>query len=151
MLSAGDAAPPFTLPDAATGEAVTDPWLEGRALLAFFKVTCPVCHMVGPRVTALAAGDARVVAVGQDPPAALVRYATEKGQEVLTLSEAGPYPVSAAYGLVSVPTLFLVEPDATISDAVAGWDRERWNALAASVGVPPVSTDGDGLPVYRPG
>jgi len=151
MLSAGDAAPSFTLPDAATGEAVTDPWLEGRALLAFFKVTCPVCHMVGPKVAELAAGDARVVAVGQDPPAALVRYAAEKGQKVPTLSEAAPYPVSAAYGLVSVPSLFLVEPDGTIADALAGWDRERWNTLAATVGVPPVSTEDDGLPIYRPG
>lgn len=151
MLSVGASAPSFTLPDAATGDPVTDPWRTGRTVLVFFKVTCPVCQMVGPAVTALAAGDARVVAVGQDPPAALVRYATEQGQQVSTLSEAAPYPVSSAFGLESVPSVFLVEPDGTVAHALAGWDRDGWNAVATAVGVPPVSAEGDGLPIFRPG
>lgn len=151
MLAPGESAPSFTLPDSVRGEAVTDPWRAGRTVIAFFKVTCPVCQMVAPKVAALAEAGVRVVAIGEDPPAALVRYAAEQGQGVPTLSEASPYPVSSAYGVSSVPTLFVVEGDGTVTDAVGGWDRDRWNAVAARFGAPPVSDVGDGLPVFRPG
>jgi peroxiredoxin len=151
VLAPGDQAPPIALPDAHTGEVVADPWSSGRTVLAFFKVTCPVCHMVAPKVAALSDAGVDVVAVGEDPPAKLVAYARDKGQRVRTLSEAPPYPVSSAYGLQSVPTLFLVNDSGTVEDVVAGWDREGWNRLAAAAGAPPVSEDGDGLPVYRPG
>jgi len=151
VIAAGAPAPSFTLPDAVNGEAVTDPWQAGRTVVAFFKVTCPVCKMVAPKLTALAEGGARVVAVGEDPPAALQRYAKEEGQRVRTVTEAAPYPVSDAYGISSVPTLFLVEADGTVADAVGGWDRARWNALAAACGAPAISDDADGLPVFRPG
>jgi len=151
VIAAGAAAPSFTLPDAVTGETVTDPWQAGRTVVAFFKVTCPVCKMVAPKLTALAEGGARVVAVGEDPPAALRRYAKEEGQQVQTVSEAAPYAVSDAYGISTVPTLFLVEPDGTVADAVGCWDRARWNAVAAACGAPAISDDADGLPLFRPG
>ncbi|HEX2192541.1 MAG TPA: redoxin domain-containing protein [Acidimicrobiales bacterium] len=151
MLEVGARAPSFTLPDAFSGVPVTEPWADGPAVLAFFKVTCPVCKMVAPKLTALAEGGARVLAIGQDPPAALVRYAGEHGQHVPTVSEAAPYRVSSAYGVFSVPSLFVVEPGGVVADAVAGWDRDRWNAVAAAVGARAVSADGDGLPVFRPG
>ncbi len=151
MLSAGDRAPSFTLPDAASGEMVADPWRDRRSVLVFFKVTCPVCHMVAPKVTALADAGVRVVAIGQDPPATLVAYAEDKGQRVPTLSEVAPYPVSSSFGVSSVPTVFDVGPDGVVVDAVGAWDRERWNAVAAAHGAPPVSWEGDGLPPFRPG
>lgn len=151
MLEAGARAPSFTLPDAFSGVPVSDPWADGPTVLAFFKVTCPVCQMVAPKLTALAEGGARVLAVGQDPPAALVRYAREHAQWVPTVSEAAPYGVSSAYGIFSVPSLYVVEPGGVVADTVAGWDRDEWNAVAAAVGVPAVSTEDDGLPVFRPG
>ncbi len=151
MIGTGRAAPSFTLPDADTGEPVSDPWRAGRSALVFFKVTCPVCRMVAPKVTALAAGGVPVVAVGEDPPAALRRYAREHDQQVPTVSEAAPYRVSSAYGVSTVPSLFVVEADGMVSDAVGGWDRDRWNAVAADFGAPAVSAAGDGLPVFRPG
>ncbi|MGI9023806.1 MAG: peroxiredoxin family protein [Acidimicrobiales bacterium] len=151
MIGPGAVAPSFTLPNATTGEPVTDPWQGGRTVVVFFKVTCPVCRMVAPKVTALADGGAVVVAVGEDPPPALLRYSREHSQQVPTVSEAAPYEVSSAYGVSTVPTLFVVEPDGVVSDAVGGWDRDRWNAVAATFGVPAISTEGDGLPIFRPG
>jgi len=144
-------APSFALPDATTGEPVADPWHDGRAVLVFFKVTCPVCKMVAPKVEALAEGGVPVTAVGEDPPVALARYAAEEGQRVPTVSEAAPYAVSSAYDISTVPTLFVVERDGIVSDAVGGWDRDRWNAVAESFGAPAISEAGDGLPVFRPG
>jgi len=150
-LAPGDRAPSFTLADAATGAAVRDPWHQGPVVLAFFKVTCPVCQMVGPAVQALADGGVRVTAIGEDPPDKLAAYAARHGQEVATVSEPPPYLVSSAYRVTSVPTLFLVGPDGVVIDAVGAWDRARWNALAVAAGGRPVSADGDGLPAFRPG
>src|SRR5213592_2818571 len=59
MLALGDHALSLELPDAATGESVTDRWREGPVVLAFFKTTCPVCQMAAPKVQALAEAGVR--------------------------------------------------------------------------------------------
>jgi peroxiredoxin Q/BCP len=151
VLLAGDAAPSFTLPSAEGGGPVADPWAGGPVVVAFFKTTCPVCQQAAPKVQALADGGARVVAVGQDPPRALQRYAQRYGQHVETLSEPEPYGTSDAFGLTTVPSLVLVGADGVVVDAVESWDRDGWNRLAAAAGVPEVSAPGDGLPALRPG
>lgn len=152
MLSTGDKAPSFTLPSVDGGDEVTDPWTEGPTLLAFFKVSCPVCKMVAPMLTKLSEAGVRVVAVGEDPPEAITRYNEAEGQRVPTLSEPAPYAESAAYDLEAVPTIFLVGTDGEIQQAIAGWNRDVWNELAASLGVPePLSTPDDGLRPFRPG
>ncbi len=151
MLGVGAAAPPLSLVDARTGQPVGDPWAGGPVVLAFFKTTCPVCQMVAPKVQALAEGGAHVVAVGEDPPAELRAFADRHGQRVTTLTEPSPYPVSAAFELHTVPTLFLVDGDGTVLDSVSSWEREGWNRIAERAGASPVSHDGDGLPPERPG
>jgi peroxiredoxin len=153
VLTAGDQAPSLELLDIATGQAVADPWTDGRLVLAFFKISCPVCKMVGPMLTKLAEGGARVVAVGEDAPEDLTAYADEFGQRVpVTLAEPAPYEVAAAYGLEAVPSIFVIDDNGEIETAVAGWSRDVWNELAASVGVTePLSTPDDGLRPFRPG
>ena len=152
MLDVGDKAPSFTLPAVDGGAEVSDPWTEGQTVLAFFKVSCPVCKMVAPMLTKLSEAGVRVVAVGEDPPAAIEAYAEANNQRVPALSQAAPYSVSAAYGLEAVPTIFLVGADGEIQQAIAGWNRDTWNALAADLGVSePLSTPDDGLRPFRPG
>jgi peroxiredoxin len=153
MLVPGDRAPSFGLPDIDTGERVSDPWRDAAAptVLAFFKVTCPVCQMAAPMVQALSGSGAVVVGIGEDPAPALAAYRERWGQTVATLSEPRPYRVSAAYGLASVPSLYLVAPDGALLDAVRGWDRDGWNRVAVAAGGRPISAAGDGLPPFRPG
>jgi peroxiredoxin len=152
VLSAGDKAPSFTLPTVDGGGDVTDPWRDGTTLLAFFKTSCPVCKMVAPMLTKLSEGGVRLWAIGEDPPAAITAYNEAQGQRVPTLSQAAPYDVSRAYDLEAVPTMFLVEPDGEITQAIAGWNRDTWNALAAQLGLTePLSTPDDGLRPFRPG
>jgi len=152
MLSVGDKAPSLTLPAVDGGEEVSDPWTEGTTLLAFFKVSCPVCKMVAPMLTKLAEGGGRVVAVGEDPPEAIAQYSESHGQRVPSLSQAAPYSVSEAYGLEAVPTVFLIGDDGEIQQAIAGWNRDTWNELAATMGLAePLSTPDDGLRPFRPG
>src|SRR6266496_3226703 len=131
MLALGDHAPSLELPDAATGEPVTDPWREGPVVLAFFKTTCPVCQMAAPKVQALAEAGVHVVAVGEDPSAAIQTYADRHGQKVTTL--------------------FRVDEDGTVRDTVVSWDRAEWNRFAEAAGGSAVSDEGDGLPPFRPG
>ena len=152
MLSAGDKAPSFTLPDAEGGEDVTDPWSDGPVVLAFFKTSCPVCKMVAPMLTKLSDGGVRVVTIGEDPPDAINAYNDAHDQQVPALSQGEPYSVSRAYGLEAVPTIFLVGEDGEIRQAIAGWNRDTWNALAADLGLSePLSTPDDGLRPFRPG
>ena len=152
MLQAGDTAPSFTLPDAESGEPVSDPWTEGTTVLSFFKVSCPVCKMVAPMLTRMAEAGVRVFAVGQDPPEAITKFIATDGQRVPTLAEASPYKVSESYGLEAVPTIFLIGTDGAIQQAIAGWNRETWNAMAAGAGMSePLSTPDDGLRPFRPG
>jgi peroxiredoxin len=152
MLTAGDKAPSLTLRSVDDGRPVTDPWTEGRVVLAFFKVSCPVCKMVAPMLTRLAEGGARVIAVGQDPPEAIARFNEAEGQRVPALTESDPFAVSASFGLEAVPSIFLVGEDGEIQQAIAGWSRDTWNDLAAEMGMSePLSTPDDGLRPFRPG
>ena len=151
MLAPGERVPTLHLPDASTGETITDPWREGPVVLAFFKTTCPVCQMAAPKVQALAESGLRVVAVGEDPASEIRSYAERHGQDVTTLSEPAPYPVSDGFGIDTVPSLFLVGEDGIVRDAVVSWDRDAWNRFAEEAGGTAVSDEGVGLPPFRPG
>ncbi len=152
MLQPGDKAPSFTLQAVDDGAEVSDPWTEGTTVLSFLKVSCPVCKMVAPMLTKMAEAGVRVIAVGQDPPDAIKAFAEREGQKVPGLSEPPPYRVSESYGLEAVPTIFLIGEDGEIQQAIPGWNRDTWNALAASAGMTePLSTPDDGLRPFRPG
>lgn len=151
MITAGTRAPALGLGILDDESAGGQPWQDGPCILVFFKVTCPVCQMVAPQVTAMAESGCRVLAIGQDPTTALDAFSRNWGQVVPAMSEPPPYRVSDAYGIEAVPTVVLVGQEGVVLDAVAGWDRERWNRLSLAAGGNPVSWAGDGLPVFRPG
>lgn len=131
---------------------------EGPVVLVFYKVTCPVCQMAAPKVELMArAYPGRVVGVGQDPPEELERFGREFGMDVPAVPDLPPYDVSNAYGVESVPTLFVIDGAGEVADAVISWDRTGYNRasarLAELLGVEPalVSDSSDGLPPFRPG
>jgi hypothetical protein len=125
--------------------------------LFFYKVTCPTCQMAAPVAQRLAtAHPERVVGVAQDPPERVDAFATEYGTSFPWVTDTDPYELSDAYGVRTVPTLFVVENDA-VADVVESWDRDGWNRVSAYLSSAigsrsePVSTPGDGLPPFRPG
>jgi peroxiredoxin len=130
---------------------------SGPRTLFFYKVTCPTCQMAAPVAERLFGSfPDRLVAVAQDPPEKVEAFAEEYGTTFQSVTDAPPYELSDAYGIEIVPTLFLVE-DGSVTDVVESWDRDGWNrvasrlagALGQSIG--PLSEEGDGLPVFRPG
>jgi peroxiredoxin len=130
---------------------------SGPKTLFFYKVTCPTCQIAAPAAERLfGTFPDRFVAVVQDPPERVEGFAEEYGTTFQSVTDAPPYELSDAYGIEVVPTLFLVE-DGSVTDVVESWDRDGWNRvasrLAGAVGqsIGPVSEEGDGLPVFRPG
>jgi peroxiredoxin len=126
-------------------------------VLFFYKVTCPVCQMAAPAVQAFErAYPGRIVGIGQDPTGKLQAFANEYGTTFDSVSDAPPYPVSDAYGIRVVPTVFLVQAGAIV-ETVESWNRDGLNSvsvrLADLTGAPyaPVSEPTDGLPPFRPG
>jgi thiol-disulfide isomerase/thioredoxin len=148
VIAVGDAAP-----------LVPGGGLEGGPLaLVFYKVTCPVCQMAAPKIDALARSyPGRVLGVGQDPPDELERFGREFRMDIPAVTDLPPYDVSNAYGIETVPTLFVIDGTGVVADAVVSWDRTGYNRasarLAELLGVEPVtvSDSSDGLPPFRPG
>jgi hypothetical protein len=147
-IEVGQAAPP--VPRVAFG--------DGALAVVFYKVTCPVCQMAAPKVDVMGqAYPGRVVGVGQDPPGELERFGRDFGMGVRAIPDHPPYDVSTAYGIESVPTLFVIDAAGTVADVVVSWDRAGYNRasarLAELLGVEPVtvSESSDGLPPFRPG
>jgi peroxiredoxin len=161
-VAVGDKAPFFELPagDGST-RTLSDLTAAGPALLAFFKMSCPVCKMSFPVFGEMGRryGDVLpVVAVSQDPVDQARPWLDERGFDAPVLDDArGNYAVSAAYELDTVPTLVLVGDGGEVLEVLQGWDREKVNGLAARLGDltgrdgGPVSTPEDGLRPFRPG
>jgi AhpC/TSA family len=131
---------------------------DGPTLVWFYKVTCPVCQMAAARAGALASAyPVPSIGIGQDPPDRLTQFDREFGLGIEAEHDLPPYEVSNAYGVRTVPTLFVIEPEGQVSDVVESWDGEGYNrvsrALADRVGAAyvPIYEAGDGLPPFRPG
>lgn len=160
-LPIGADAPLFTLP-AGDGAPVrlADLGAGSPVLLAFFKTTCPTCSLAMPVIAELQRryGDAvPVVGVTQSTMADTGPWLDEAGFAGPVLDdEQGRFAVSRAYDVQSVPTLVMVEDGQVVATGEA-WDRDRMNAWAADLGArtgrdpSPVSTEADGLPVFKPG
>ena len=131
--------------------------LDEPRVLFFYKVTCPVCKLAAPVAERLHAayGD-RIAGIGQDPPGELDAFSRAFGVTFGSIPDPGPYALSEAYGIRTVPTLFLVD-GGIVLDVVESWDREGYNrvshGLSELVGADAsiVSTPDDGLPSFRPG
>src|SRR5271156_6763023 len=93
---------------------------HGLVVIAFFKISCPVCQFTFPYLERLYkryGGDGvTFLGVSQDDASATKDFAKEFGVTfpmVLDQNEKG-YPASNAYGLTNVPTIFLIESDGTV-------------------------------------
>lgn len=116
---------------------------HGPVLLAFFKVSCPVCQFTLPYLERIhqAYPKARIIGVSQDDAKSTAAFAREYGVSFpIALDDPRTYPASNAYGLTNVPTLFLVEPGGKIKASSVGWSRgdvQRFSqALAQAEGAP---------------
>ena len=153
MLSAGATAPEFTLADLAGGQHSLHSLLErGPVLLALYKISCPVCQMSMPYLQRLAIGTIPIVGISQDDDRATRRFTQTLGLTMVTLldREEDGYPVSNAFGITHVPSLFLVEPGGMISLAVTGFDKRGMEAIGKRANVVPFLSQ-DNVPEWKAG
>ena len=160
-LTEGKSAPQFSLPD--TGGktfSLKDALGRGPAVVAFFKITCPVCQFSMPIIERMhkAYPGATIVGVSQNPKQDTERFLREYGITFPTLlDDPAKYTASNAYGLTNVPTIFFVSQDGSIEVSCVGWSRkdvEQVNSLVAKAqGVKPAQLfkPGEDIPAQKAG
>ena len=154
LLEAGTRAPDFALKHL-DGEPTTlrEIVAQGPALLAFFKVNCPVCQMAFPFLERIhAASTLPIYAISQDDAVDTHDFHREFGITIPTLldTEESGFHVSNDYGVSHVPTLYLVNTDGKIARAIESWSKPDIESLGALAGVE-VIRPGENVPVFRPG
>lgn len=153
LLKAGAKAPDFQLQRVDGGQAtLAEITKNGPALLAFFKVNCPVCQMAFPFLDRIhAAGGLPVYGVSQNGPEDTTSFNRHFGLKLPMLldQETSGFPASNAYGISSVPTLFLVE-GGVISQVSEGWRKSDIAGFGARAGVNPFRPD-DSVPEAKAG
>ena len=151
-LAAGTAAPDFTLP-AMDGKqfSLREALTRGPVILAFFKVSCPVCQFALPFIERIykahGDGNATIAGVSQNDRKETTAFVKEYGLTFpMLLDDTKTYPVSNAYGLTNVPTVFWIAQDGSIEISSVGWlrsDIDEINLRAAQ------TTDATLVPVFR--
>jgi peroxiredoxin len=153
-LAAGAKAPSFHLTGLDGSKRSLQEILSGGpALLAFFKISCPVCQLTAPYLERLAANNrVQVIGISQDDASATGGFMQRFGVTFPTLLDLSSedYPASNAYGITSVPTQFLLERDGTISRMFAGFSRRDLEEIGARVGVSPFGPE-DHVPEWKAG
>ena len=127
-LTPGKQAPNFALTTTeGTLFSLDEALARGPVVLAFFKVSCPVCQYAFPYFDrlyqALKSRGVTVVGISQDDVRDTADFVTTFGLTLPVVLEPDPYPVSAAYGLTNVPTLFEIDSEGKIITSSVGWDR----------------------------
>ena len=161
-IAVGRVAPGFNLKSLDGKEYELGKLLEkGPAVVAFFKISCPVCQFTFPYLQRLAerySGDsATVIAVSQDDARGTKEFNREYGVTFPTLLDEPGYPVSNAYGLSMVPTIFLIEPDGKVKVSCMGFDKGDLEKIAAELSVrrkiaaAPLFRPDEVIPAQKPG
>ncbi len=162
-LTVGKKAPDITLPLLGGGTFSLQECLKnGPVVLAFFKISCPVCQFAFPylqRLSEAFKGSAfSVIGVSQNDASGTTQFVKEHGVKFpIALDDQKKYPASNAYGLTNVPTIFYVRSDGTIEQSSVGWSREDIEAIArdgaerTKVSAAALFKPGEDVPAFRAG
>jgi peroxiredoxin len=126
---------------------------RGPVILVFFKISCPTCQYALPFYERLfqAYKDRHVTLVGVSQNNAEETAAFAKEFNItfpLLLDDTLSYPVSNAYGLTNVPTIYWIASDGEIEVSSVGWakpDFEDVNRRMAEASLMSAAF------IYRPG
>jgi len=154
QIEAGAKAPSFRLTSLSGGsESLEQILAKGPALLAFYKISCPVCQLTMPYLERLSVGTAlQVIGISQDDRESTQAFNQRFGVTFPTLLDQSKegYPASNAYGITSVPTLFLVEQGGEVTKAFSGFAKRDIEALGQFAGIP-VFRPEDSVPEWKAG
>jgi peroxiredoxin len=139
-LAVGSKAPDFTLHTSDGRQfSLKEALARGPVMLAFFKISCPVCQYAFPLYERLYKTyknqGVTLVGVSQNDMKDTTAFARQYGVTfpILLDEKKNKYPVSNAYGLTNVPTVFWIAQDGTIEISSVGWDRKDYEAAGAKM------------------
>src|SRR6202034_1394171 len=109
---------------------------------AFFKVSCPTCQYALPFLERLykayAKNGVTLVGISQNDAKETTAFNQQFGITFpVLLDDTRSYPVSNAYGLTNVPSIFWIAQDGEIEVSSVGWvkaDFEEMNRRLAESG-----------------
>ncbi len=106
----------------------------GPVVLAFFKVSCPTCQYAFPFLERLERAyghkGVRIIGVSQNNPKETAAFIKEFGVTFpVLLDDTDRYPVSNAYGLTNVPTIFWIAQDGEIEVSSVGWVKAEFSEI----------------------
>jgi peroxiredoxin len=163
-IVAGNAAPGFSL-NGLDGKEYSLEKLrqQGPVVAAFLKVSCPVCQFTFPYLERLYkryGGDGiTFLGISQDDAGDTKEFAKEFSTTfpmVLDEKQKG-YLASNAYGLTSVPTIFLIETDGTVKVSCMGFDKKDLESIAEElagrkkIALAALFRPDESVPAHKPG
>src|SRR6201993_387066 len=134
-VNVGKTAPDFSLKGLdGKGYSLEELRRKGPVVAAFFKISCPVCQFTFPFIERLfkryGGGGVTFLGISQDDAKATKNFAGEYGVTFpMVLDEKG-YPASNAYGLTTVPTIFLIDSDGTVKVSSMGFVKSDLESIA---------------------
>lgn len=153
-LEKGRSAPDFTLKQLEGKPfSLRDALAHGPVVLAFFKVSCPTCQYAFPFYERLFQAyknqHVTLMGVSQNDAGDTAAFAKEFGITFpLLLDDTATYPVSNAYGLTNVPTVFWIARDGEIEVSSVGWAKPDFEDINRRMAESSAMTKAF---VYRPG
>jgi len=135
-LTAGTKAPEFEL-KAMDGKRfmLREELSRGPLVLAFFKASCPTCQYAFPFLQRLERAyghkGVRIIGVSQNDPTETAAFTKEFGVTFpVLLDDTDKYPVSNAYGLTNVPSIFWIAQDGDIEVSSVGWVKAEFEEIS---------------------
>jgi peroxiredoxin len=159
---AGQIAPDFTLRDAAGNEySLSDALKSGPVVVAFFKISCPVCQFTFPFLERLyktyRGPKLHFWGISQDDALDTRDFAEEFGITFPLALDDEDYTVSNLYGLTNVPTFLMIAQSGEVLVSSVGFDKAKLqridNELADHTVRPhaPLFMPGEVVPEHKPG
>jgi len=126
---------------------------RGAVVLAFFKISCPVCQLALPYVERLYAAykgkNVSIIGVSQDGKKNTAQFLNQYELTLpVALDDTKAFPASNAYGLTNVPTIFYVSQDAVVEQSIVGWSRSDMQQLTQNVAS---AVNANPANIFRPG
>jgi peroxiredoxin len=153
-LASGTKAPEFSLKTLDGKQfSLGDELARGPVVLAFFKVSCPTCQYAFPFLERLHKAydqqGARLFGVSQNDAKETSEFVKQFGVTFpVLLDEIERYPVSNAYGLTNVPTIFWIAEDSEIEVSSVGWVKAEFEQINRKMAETRKSTP---AMVFKPG
>ena len=152
-LTIGTKAPEFAL-KALDGNrfVLSDELSKGPVVLAFFKVSCPTCQYAFPFLERLyktyGGKHVKLVGISQNDAQETGAFAKQFGVTFpIPLDDTENYPVSNAYGLTNVPTIFWIAQDGEIELSSVGWVKSDFETISRKLAEAEKTTP---IPIFKP-